>query len=336
MSDSVSVDPMIGTEVAGCRVEAVLRRDDSGESLRCRVPTGGGRVVVRTVALASSGAGEARARIERICDELSKPVDDALVPIRECRPERGRLIVVRDWVDGRDLKASGGDDRTLSLTVTLDVASQAARGLDAARWAHGVVHGNLKPQNILLESSLEPDGLGRVWVVDFGFWPSTRETSELEWTGRARQLAYLAPELVGGEEPTASSDQYALACVLYECLTGQPPFGGSETSMVDAHLEEHPAPIRERRPEVPQAVDEAIRRALAKQPEHRFTSSSEFATALNVTPMAGVAEPALAASASRAAQTTSATGGGPSAEAGAHPSPSRQRARAIAVFGRAA
>jgi hypothetical protein len=304
MPDSVSVDPLIGTEVAGYRIEAVLRRDDSGESFLCGVQAGGGRVVVRTFARTSSAAAVSPPRIERICDELSEPADNALVSIRECRTDRDRFIVVRDWVDGCDLKASAGEGRTLSLTVAIDVVSQAARGLDAARWAHGVVHGNLKPQNILLEPQLDGDGSAVIRVVDFGFWSSTRETLEPGSKERARQLAYLAPELVGGDEPTVSSDQYALACVLYECLVGQPPFAGRD-AMVDAHVDECPASIRERRPDVPQAVDEAIRRALAVKPEERFTSSSEFAAALSAAQPAGVAAPALPVPASNATEMNS-------------------------------
>ena len=219
------------------------------------------------MALERGDVGTERARIERVCDELGQPADDTLVPTRECRTEPDRLIVVRDWVDGSDLRASGGDNGTLSLVVALEVVSQVARGLDAARWAHGVVHGNLKPQNILLEP--RPDGPvpGRVWVVDFGFWRPSGDLSEFGRTERAHRSAYLAPELVGGEEPTASSDQYALACVLYECLSGEPPFGGTESVTAHARLEERPPSIRERRPEISQAVDEAIGRALARQPE---------------------------------------------------------------------
>ena len=96
--------------------------------------------------------------------------------------EGGRLVVVREWVDGDDLAAVLEEQARLSPDVAVCLVSQAARGLDAARWGHGVVHGNLNPSNILVERTPDLESVGRVCLVDFGLWrPVDRATPQFSF-----------------------------------------------------------------------------------------------------------------------------------------------------------
>ncbi len=156
-----------------------------------------------------------------------------------------------------------------ALSITKDVAA-------ALGYAHnrGIVHRDIKPENILLEE-------GEALVADFGiaFAVSRAEPERLTATGLSPGTpAYMSPEQLSGEATVdGRSDVYALGSVVYEMLTGKLPFTGTTLqAIVTKALTEPPPSVRALRPEIPRAVDAAIQRALAKQPEDRFQSAGEF------------------------------------------------------------
>ena len=155
----------------------------------------------------------------------------------------------------------------------------------------GLVHGSVRPSNILVEAVADAASVGRVGLVGFGLWQQVDRASLL--ADGAREVGYLAPEQVMGEEPSSRSDQYALACVLCECLTGQPPFTGNAGAVLGGHLRERPISLREPGPELPAGIDLAIAKALGKRPEDRFGTCSEFASALTALPAVGETRPVL-------------------------------------------
>ena len=176
-----------------------------------------------------------------------------------------------------------------------------ASALDAAH-GRGLVHRDVKPSNVLLDTGARPDGSDHVYLADFGI---TKRMSEETGIGGDRHLLgtidYVAPEQIAGEEVDRRADVYSLGCVLYECLVGQPPFRRDwDLAVVFAHLDsEAPAPSTERS-ELPAALDAVIARALAKDPEQRYSTCRELArAALAVT--ADEASRLLAEVASRAA-----------------------------------
>ena len=152
---------------------------------------------------------------------------------------------------------------------------------DALSYAHGrgVIHRDIKPENILLES-------GHALVADFGIaWAvGSAGVDRLTETGLAVGTpAYMSPEQAAGERDLdGRSDIYALGCVLYEMLAGQPPFTGPKESIVRQHLTATPPPVTQLRPTVPGMVAAALARALAKSPADRFHSVGQFAAALEV------------------------------------------------------
>jgi serine/threonine-protein kinase len=165
---------------------------------------------------------------------------------------------------------------SLAYLETVDLAAQLARGLDALH-AQGVIHRDVKPSNVLL------DGAGTAALADFGLARgegSTQLTQEGLLVGSAH---YLAPELIAGQPASRASDIYALGCLLYECLVGEPPFSGrTEAELGYAHLVEPPPDPRTRRPELPADAAPAILTALEKEPQARPTSATALARMLHL------------------------------------------------------
>src|SRR5690349_19841523 len=153
--------------------------------------------------------------------------------------------------------------------------------LDAAH-AAGLVHRDVKPANMLVDA--RPGRPDHVYLSDFGLtkgsWSSTSLTAAGHFMGT---LDYSAPEQIRGQKVDARTDEYALACVAFVLLSGQPPFHRNEAmAVMYAHLSVPPPTLTSLRPELPPEVDEIMRRALAKAPEDRYPSCGEFADALRI------------------------------------------------------
>ena len=184
----------------------------------------------------------------------------------------GRLFIVMAHYPGVTLKQRL-EDGALPVDEALEIATQVANGLGRAHRA-GVVHRDIKPSNLILTDDM-------VKILDFGlakFADSVHLTVSAAPVGT---FAYMSPEQVRAEDATASSDVWALGVVLYEMLTGHPPFRGHYSEAI-AHAIRHdsPAPIRASRPEVPEAVERLVFRAMHKDPAIRFANGREFALAL--------------------------------------------------------
>jgi serine/threonine-protein kinase len=178
----------------------------------------------------------------------------------------------------------------------------------ACAHSHGVIHRDVKPANILLRSD------GHVKVADFGI-AKAGAGNDLTRTGVVMGTAkYLSPEQVSGNPAEAASDVYALGIVLYEMLTGRPPFiGDSELSTAVARLTATPESLREQRPDIPRSLEAVVLRSLARDPEARFRSAAEMRSSLlavdltgedSLTPPAGIAVPARPVSRTPARLTT--------------------------------
>jgi tetratricopeptide (TPR) repeat protein/tRNA A-37 threonylcarbamoyl transferase component Bud32 len=187
----------------------------------------------------------------------------------------GMLYYVMPLVDGHSLRARMQEQGQLPMDEALRIATDVAGALDYAH-NRGVVHRDIKPENILLSGN-------HTFVADFGIAKAKDAAGELTATGLVVGTpAYMSPEQVSGErELDARSDIYALGCVVYEMLAGEPPFVGSSTQAVIAKRMAGAAPsVRTLRHTVPVHVDRAIDRALARSPADRFASAAEFSAAL--------------------------------------------------------
>jgi serine/threonine-protein kinase len=185
----------------------------------------------------------------------------------------GALYLALEYVDGSDLRAVLRAEGALEAERTLRIAEQAANALDAAH-AAGLVHRDVKPSNLLVEGE-------RVYVCDFGLARHVSSVGTLTGDrGFVGTIDYVAPEQIAGLEVDGRADQYALACVLFECLTGARPFErDTDLATVFAHLNEPPPRITDWRADLPRALDEVFGRALAKEPRARYDSCAAFVAA---------------------------------------------------------
>ncbi|MGH3027086.1 MAG: serine/threonine-protein kinase [Gaiellaceae bacterium] len=197
-----------------------------------------------------------------------------VVTIFDVGEHGGRPFTVMEHLSGGTLAVRAGGGR-VDPEQALAWLAQAAEALDAAH-GHGIVHRDVKPANLLFDSS------DRLQVVDFGIARVVDETAGMTAPGTVLGTAgYLAPEQAQGHETTAASDRYALAVVAYELLTGRRPFEReSPTAEAAAHIHEIVPPASEQA-DLPEAVDAVFARALAKKPVHRFPTAAAFVDALS-------------------------------------------------------
>lgn len=200
-----------------------------------------------------------------------------ILPLHDSGEADGLLYYVMPYVEGESLRSHLAREGPLPLDRALEIAREVADALAYAH-AHGVVHRDIKPENILLQS-------GHAVVADFGIARAISEAAgdRLTETGIAvGSPAYMSPEQAGAEAHIdGRSDIYALGCVLYEMLAGEPPFTGPTPRAVAAkHLRQSVPSVRITRPGVPADVDHAIQTALAKMPADRFADAAHFAAAL--------------------------------------------------------
>nr|WSX50440.1 serine/threonine protein kinase [Streptomyces sp. NBC_00974] len=180
------------------------------------------------------------------------------------------VYLVMELVDGRPLGEHGG------LATVEDVVEwgvQVCLGLQAAHSA-GIVHRDIKPANILLTTA------GRIKICDFGIARQSG-VQGLTTTGSVTGTpAYMSPEQARGEETDARSDLYGLGCVLYQLLTGNPPFTGTGWEILAQHAHQAPVPVRQRRPDVPAGLDSVILSLLSKDPADRPDDAADTAARL--------------------------------------------------------
>jgi Tol biopolymer transport system component/predicted Ser/Thr protein kinase len=202
-----------------------------------------------------------------------------ILPLHDSGEAAGLVYYVMPYVEGESLRDRLNREKQLSIDETVRVAKEVASALDYAH-RHGVVHRDIKPENILLHD-------GRALVADFGIALAASRTdgaTRLTETGLSLGTpAYMAPEQAMGERDlTAKADVYALGCVVYEMLVGQPPFTGPNAqAIIAAVLTDEPRGLMVQRRTVPAHVEAAVLKAIEKLPADRFASAQEFADALH-------------------------------------------------------
>jgi serine/threonine protein kinase/tetratricopeptide (TPR) repeat protein len=187
------------------------------------------------------------------------------------------LYYVMPFVAGDSLRRRLAREGQLPIDEALRIVRQVAAALHHAH-GQGVIHRDIKPENVLLHE-------GEAMVADFGIALAADAAGGERLTETGLMVGtpeYMSPEQAAGERALdARSDVYSLGCVLYELLAGEPPHQGATARMVIARRFTEPAPrVRRRRPAVPQAVEQALVRALAREPGERFATAAAFADAL--------------------------------------------------------
>ncbi|MDE3074340.1 MAG: protein kinase [Chloroflexota bacterium] len=210
-------------------------------------------------------------REARLSAGLTHP---GIVSVFDVGEDAGQPFMVMELVDGSALRRHVDEQAPFELGDVITVARQVAEALDYAH-THGVLHRDLKPQNVLMTAG------GRVKLTDFGL---ARGSGAATLTGQQAIMGsarYLAPEQVQGQESDARTDVYALGVMLFEMLTGRLPFQGETPVEVAAqHLRSNPPPPSRFNPAVPRQADVAVLKALAKDPRQRFASAGSLVDTL--------------------------------------------------------
>ena len=209
-------------------------------------------------------------REARAAGRLDEP---HVVPVHHCGEIGGQLYIDMRRIKGTDLQNVVAQEGALGPERSVAIVRQIAAALDAAH-SEQMVHRDVKPANILLTSD------DFACLVDFGLANAATDAKLTSSGTTIGTFAYMAPERFSNAEVSHRADIYALACVLYECLTGSPPYAiGDLPALINAHLT---APIprpSQHRPQIPVGFDDVITRGMAKKPEDRYVSARALAAA---------------------------------------------------------
>ena len=201
-----------------------------------------------------------------------------ILPLHDSGEADDVLYYVMPFVEGESLAARLRRDRPLPIDEAVAIARQVASALAAAH-RHGIVHRDIKPDNILLDGE-------RALVADFGIAHALGGTAQEKLTTTGLIVGtptYMSPEQIGGSlQIDGRSDIYSLGCVLYEMLVGEPPYGGPSVQVILArHAAERLPSLRTARSTVPPALELVVHRAMAKAPADRYRDATRFAAALD-------------------------------------------------------
>ncbi len=202
------------------------------------------------------------------------------VTIYDFIEEFGQYFLVMEYIPGPTLKQLIAQRRHLQPQETLEIAAQVCAVLQVAH-TRGFIHRDIKPQNIMLVSNGATAGSLQIKLTDFGI-VRVAEDAGLTNSGIVLGTAdYLSPEQARGEKLTASSDLYSLGVVMFEMLTGRPPFvGPTAVSIAMQHASTYPPSLRQFNANVPPSLEQIVNRVLEKEPEDRFLSASQMQQAL--------------------------------------------------------
>ncbi len=263
-----------GDMVGRFRVEAEVGRGGMGVVYRAIDPALNRPVALKLLGHHLLQEDSARQRFQREAAAIANLKHPNIAMVYEFGEYDEQPYMALEWVEGRTLMELLRETGPLPPARAFNLASQLATALDDAH-GRGIVHRDLKPSNILIGPT------DHATLVDFGLaWiaaaPALTQTSSFFGTPR-----YTAPEHIRGEPIDGRADQYSLAVVVYEMLTGQIPFNADTTaSLLHHHLYTAPLPVTELKPTLPPEIEGALTRALSKHPEQRFHTASDFVAAL--------------------------------------------------------
>jgi serine/threonine-protein kinase len=198
--------------------------------------------------------------------------------------ERSRLYMVVEWVDGRLLRSILNQERKLPIERAVNFALQICDALDTMH-KHGVVHRDLKPENIMVDDE------DRIKLIDFGIAmkEDARRITFVDMSATLGTPDYISPEQVKGQRGDQRSDIYSLGVMLYEMLTGEPPFSGpNPLAVMNERVLHDPRPARKLRAEISAELEEILNRALVRDPRFRYATASEMAWELEHQEQVGV------------------------------------------------
>ena len=269
------VEGVIGREIAGYRIESEIGRGGMGVVYLATQAYPERRVALKLLSPDLAADPAFRERFVRESNAAASTEHPNIVPVYGAGEADGQLYLAMRYVEGTDLRTLLEREGTLSPERGARICAEVADALEAAH-ERELVHRDVKPGNVLL------DVRDRAYLTDFGLIRRTRLDTEITKTGQFMgTVDYVAPEQIRGDELDGRADVYSLGCVLYECLTGSPPFHkDSEIATMYAHLEEDVSAPSSKRSDVPRTLDSVVAKATATRPDDRFATAGEMAGAL--------------------------------------------------------
>ncbi len=271
----------VGSHIAGYRLDEQIGRGGMAVVFRAYDPRLERRVALKILAPELGRDEEFRLRFIRESRAAAAVDHPNIIPIYEAGEADGVLFIAMRFVEGRDVQTLINQQDPLPTVRVCDIVAQVASALDAAH-AHGLVHRDVKPGNMLREATSGRAHSDHVYLSDFGLSKHSLSVSALTSAGQfLGTLNYVAPEQIEGRPVDGRTDEYALACSAFEMLAGQPPFRREESlAIMWAQLSSAPPSLTGMRPDLPAALDAVMARALAKAPGDRYGSCLDFASAL--------------------------------------------------------
>jgi predicted Ser/Thr protein kinase len=262
-------------------IQSELGRGAMGVVYTAMHPGLGVPVAIKVLAETYSKDANFRTRFQREASTVASLNHPGIVRVYDFDVDGDALFIVMEFVEGRSLRYWLNHSGRFRVDVALDLIQQLLSAVGAAH-VKGIVHRDLKPDNVLVSTQ------GKTKILDFGIAKWMGEVQGLTATGAmVGTPAYMAPEQIKGEDLDHRADVYALGCMFYELLHGEPPFTGSMPNVLHSQVFSQPRPSTA----VPDNLFHIVLKAMAKDPRHRFQSCEEFAGALLLTARPDINKP---------------------------------------------
>ena len=263
----------VGSMFGPYRLIRPLGQGGMGEVYEAEHTGKGWTVALKLMSEAVSSDPVFRERMKREARITGRLQEPHVVPIHDYGEVDGQLFLEMRLIDGTDLDTLLKRSGPLTPPRAVAIITQVAAALDAAH-AAGVMHRDIKPQNVLVTRD------DFAYLVDFGIASATTDEKLTQLGFAVGTWKYMAPERFSNKEIDHRADVYALGCVLYECLTGSPPYASDSAGvLISAHLMDPIPQPSTKRSGIPRALDTVITRGMAKNPDDRYASTGDLARA---------------------------------------------------------